>query len=117
MKLEEYKVDLETQTFTYDELNNEKYKLDKAIKYDKGAILREAKESHGGMFEETYDIYSLKPHRIKIYSVDGKPVVGMIIYIISYKGTDSCCREACGNYHFFWNDSLIPHSYAGSVCW
>ncbi len=116
MKLEEYKVDLETQTFTYDELNNEKYKLDVAIKYDKEAILREAKESHNSIFEETYDVDSLKPHKIKIYSVDGKPVVGMIVYIIAYKEIDSY-REACGNYHFFWNDSLMPHPYAGSVCW
>ena len=118
MKLEEYKVDLETQTFTYNELNNEKYKLDKAIKYDKGAILREAKESPGEMFEKTYDVDSLKPYKVNVYSVDGKPEVGMIIYIIAYKGTDNCShRQACGNYHLFWNDSLIPHPYAGSVCW
>lgn len=116
MKLEEYKVDLETQTFTYDELNDEKYKLDVAIKYDKEAILREAKESHGEMFEETYDVDSLKPYKINVYSVDGKPVLGMIIYIIAYKGVDSY-RQACGNYHLFWNDSLMPHPYAGSVCW
>lgn len=118
MKLEEYEVDSETQTFIYDELNDEKYKLEVAIEYDKEAILREAKESHGEMFEETYDVDSLKPYKVSVYSVDGKPVLGMIIYIIAYKGTDNCShRQACGNYHLFYKNSLMPHPYAGSVCW
>ena len=64
MKLEEYKVDLETQTFTYNELNNEKYKLDVAIKIDKEAILREAKN---GALVKTKD-----GNNVRIISFDGK---------------------------------------------
>lgn len=116
MKTEEYKIDLKTQSFTYNELDDTKYRLALAIEHDKEDIIREAEATHKEGFEKLYEIDSLEPYKIRVFSIDEKPLVAMIIYTIKYKDKE-VNRTACGNYHFFHKDSLIPHPYAGSICW
>lgn len=116
METEEYKIDLKTQSFTYNELDDTKYRLALAIEHDKEDIIREAEATHKEGFEELYEIDSLEPYKIRVFSIDEKPLVAMIIYTIKYKDKE-VHRTACGNYHFFYKDSLIPHPYAGSICW
>ena len=116
METEEYIIDSKTQSFTYDELDGTKYRLKTAIERDKEVILREAETTHKEGFEELYEIDSLEPYKIRVFSIDKKPLTAMIIYKIKYKDKE-LYRTACGNYHLFWKDSLMPHPYAGSICW
>ena len=116
MEAEEYVIDSKTQSFTYDELDGKKYRLKLAIEHDKETIIREAEATHKEGFEELYEIDSLEPYKIRVFSIDEKPLIAMIIYAIKYKNKKTQ-RKACGNYHFFNNDSLTPHPYAGSICW
>lgn len=100
-----------------------KYDCDFAIKKDIKLIIKEARESHNGVFEKLYKVKSLRPNKIKIYFDDNRtPIYGMIIYLIDYQNAINS-RLACGNYYPFhkYKDEDIyrmePHPYQASICW
>lgn len=102
------------------EFDGRKYDCELAIKLDTKSIIREAKDSHAGSFEEQYDEQSLRPDKVRIHIQDGTPVYCMIIYIINYKD-EKGGRYACGNYYPFMPLNgkvlVVPHPYQASICW
>lgn len=92
------------------------YDCEYAIQKDIELIFDEAKKSHPD-FDKIYIADSIKPKEINIYFDDeGKPIFGMIVYIIDYKD-NSGGRLACGGYYPIGEKTVNVHPYQYSICW
>ena len=94
------------------------YNCQFAIKSDIELIIREAETSHKDTFKELYDKDSLRPDKVKLFTIDSSnvPIYGMIIYIIDNK-KENYSRHACGNYYPINDFYLMPHPFQASICW
>lgn len=98
------------------------YDCNSAIKRDMALIIQEAEKSHKDTFDDTYDRYTLRPEKARVYTLFDRPVYCIISYLINYKDSNYG-RYALGEYypiqpkgeagHFF----VCPHPYNGSICW